>query len=439
MHLELELNMGEKTHVAIIGAGLTGMSCASRLGNEAIVVEKTERAGGLCKTDILDGFILDHVIHLIHLRNEEVRIYIEGMLGGDLSYFQREAYIYAHGRFGKYPIQVYVDAFPKEIQLACFEGLLKVHISPETKKKLTYKEWLLSKFGEGLCNLFFFPFSEKQWGRSLDELVPTGTTKFTPKASLSEFIRGTFFQEDVVVGYNPRFFYPLHGGIETLSKKMAENVNKIHYNDRVEKINIKKRILETENGRKISFDYLVSTMPLPNLIHAIQDVPIKVKEAAARLRNISEYSLNFGVKGAPPPGQWTYFPEKKFTFSRISVGSRFSPRMAPEGCYSLWVETFFNPEQKPDFKALKEKITQELIGIGFIQKESDILVCQPVHMPFAYVVYDFAYEKNMKIIMNYLARKRIKVAGRFGEWKYTSIEESILDGWRIADEIKRGK
>ncbi|MFH0970348.1 MAG: FAD-dependent oxidoreductase [Candidatus Diapherotrites archaeon] len=431
--------MSEKVSTLVIGAGLTGMSCAAKLGKDAVILEKTERPGGLCKTDIIDGFILDHVIHLIHWRNEDVRSYIEGLLKDNRTYFQREAYIYTHGKMGKYPIQVYVDAFPKDVQLKCFEGLIKAHLSKETKKKQNYKDWLLAKFGEGLCELFFFPFNEKQWGRPLDEIVPAGTTKYTPKASLSEFIRGTFFHEDVVVGYNPRFFYPLRGGIESLSQKMAVEAEKIYYNEEVSQISLKKRILETRSGRKISFDFLVSTMPLPKLIQAIQDAPKKIKSAAGELKNISEYSLNFGIKGKPPPGQWTYFPEKKFTFSRISVGSRFSPHMAPEGCYSLWVETFFNPEKKPDFDALKEKVIKELIEIGFVKSKTDILACQPVHMPFAYVVYDFAYEKNIRIILNYLKKHKVKIAGRFGEWKYTSIEESILDGWRIAQEVREGK
>ncbi|QQR93154.1 MAG: FAD-dependent oxidoreductase [Candidatus Iainarchaeum archaeon] len=429
----------KKESVVVIGAGITGMSCAIKLGKSAIVLERTDLPGGLCKTDIVKGFVLDHVIHLVHWRNEEVRTFIEKALEHNVNYFNREAYVYAHNSLGKYPIQIYVDAYPKEVQWKCFEGLLDVTLQKEETTAQNYREWLLSKFGLGLCELFFFPYNEKQWMRPLEDIIPAGTTKFTPKASIKEFVRGTFLHEDIITGYNPRFFYPLTGGIESLSKAMAEKIESISYNEEVEEITLSTRTVKTKQGKKINFDYLVSTIPLPKLIQAITDAPSKVKTAATKLSNISEFSLNFGIKGKPPPGQWTYFPEKKYTFSRLSVGSRFSPNMAPKGCYSLWVETFFDPKNKPNFVELKEKITNQLIEIGYIKNKKDIMVCQEVIMPFAYVVYDKEYEENVKIIQDFLQANRIKIAGRFGEWKYTSIEESILDGWRIAKEIQEGK
>src|SRR6056297_3293834 len=53
------------THVKhlIIGGGLAGLSCATRLagrGQEFSVVEATDRVGGRVRTDQVDGFHLDH-------------------------------------------------------------------------------------------------------------------------------------------------------------------------------------------------------------------------------------------------------------------------------------------------------------------------------------------------------------------------------------------
>ncbi len=52
-----------KTHVVIIGGGLAGLACATRLhqrGIPFVLLEATDRFGGRVRTDYVDGFTLDH-------------------------------------------------------------------------------------------------------------------------------------------------------------------------------------------------------------------------------------------------------------------------------------------------------------------------------------------------------------------------------------------
>jgi phytoene dehydrogenase-like protein len=49
--------------VAVVGAGLAGLSCARHLMNRNvsfIIFEADDRIGGRLKTDVLDGFLLNH-------------------------------------------------------------------------------------------------------------------------------------------------------------------------------------------------------------------------------------------------------------------------------------------------------------------------------------------------------------------------------------------
>jgi phytoene dehydrogenase-like protein len=53
----------ERPQVVIIGAGLAGLSCAVKLsqsGIGSVILEATDRIGGRVRTDIVDGFTLDH-------------------------------------------------------------------------------------------------------------------------------------------------------------------------------------------------------------------------------------------------------------------------------------------------------------------------------------------------------------------------------------------
>lgn len=60
---DYHLSHDRKPKVVIIGAGLAGLSCAVRLterGIRTIVLEATDRVGGRVRSDVVDGFTLDH-------------------------------------------------------------------------------------------------------------------------------------------------------------------------------------------------------------------------------------------------------------------------------------------------------------------------------------------------------------------------------------------
>lgn len=68
--------MKEKADVIIIGAGITGLSCARFLdeaGKDYLVLESDSREGGRIKSDILDGFTLDHGFQVLQTAYPEVR------------------------------------------------------------------------------------------------------------------------------------------------------------------------------------------------------------------------------------------------------------------------------------------------------------------------------------------------------------------------------
>ncbi len=57
------MNRDRKPQVIVIGAGLAGLSCAVRLcqrGVRTLVLEASDRIGGRLRTDVVDGFTLDH-------------------------------------------------------------------------------------------------------------------------------------------------------------------------------------------------------------------------------------------------------------------------------------------------------------------------------------------------------------------------------------------
>ena len=56
--------------IVIVGAGLTGLSAAYHGGG--FIYEKEDRVGGTCISPIVNGFIFDLGIHVLHTRDTYV-------------------------------------------------------------------------------------------------------------------------------------------------------------------------------------------------------------------------------------------------------------------------------------------------------------------------------------------------------------------------------
>src|ERR1035437_10134214 len=99
----------------IIGAGFAGLSAGHRLKKDYLILEKNERPGGLCRTDIVDGFTFDYTGHFLHLRKPETKKFILENSEVPLKSISRKASIYSHGVYTGYPYQVNSFGLPAEI------------------------------------------------------------------------------------------------------------------------------------------------------------------------------------------------------------------------------------------------------------------------------------------------------------------------------------
>jgi len=114
--------------------------------------------------------------------------------------------------------------------------------------------------------------------------------------------------------------------------------------------------------------------------------------------------------------------------------SNISPQLAPDNCSSIWVEISYR-KNKPDNDII-DTVIKNLEQIGLCKKEA-IAHISELDIPYAYPIYDKNREKIIKEIQDFLKRYNITLAGRFGKWEYSYIEESILEGKRIAAELCR--
>src|SRR4051812_36261402 len=276
----------------ILGAGLTGLSCAYHLGDNYLIVEKEDEPGGIVRTrNRHNGFLCDGTGHWLHLRNPYMKELVNRLLAGQLVEHERKAVIHMHGVFTPYPFQANTYGLPREVVLECLLGLLKTRhpedfgLKPPLDAPKSFREWVVRAFGEGIAKHFMVPYNEKLLGVSLDELRPEYAERFIPRPSLEDVLKGALGFSRESLGYNAKFVYPREGGISALPRAFARALKvPPQFKISVKKVDLRSRTATLSDGREVSYKHLLNTAPLPRFLSLLTDLPAEVRDATNKLR-----------------------------------------------------------------------------------------------------------------------------------------------------------
>lgn len=433
--------------ILIIGAGLAGLSTAYHLGKEKYeIYEKENEAGGLCRSFKKDGFTFDYTGHLLHLRNEYTKNLIEKLLPGKLKSHTRCASVYSKGVFTPYPFQANMYGLPKGIVAECVAGFIdaketrdRLHNAgskSDPKGKISFKDWILYIFGSGIAEHFMIPYNEKMWRTDLNEISSEWVGWSIPVPSLDEVKRGASGLDNPQMGYSAQFLYPEEGGIEILPKAFLPYLKNLFCNKMLVEINLQEKRALFDDNSSIKYDHLVSTIPLPKLLDIIRDLPPPLATLRKGLRHVSVLDINLGIDDDDISDQhWAYFPEPEIAFYRVGFYSNFSSTIVPPQKTSIYVEISYLPDTPLNKPNVLENVITGLKTCGFLKSHDQVMVKNVLDIPYAYVIHDDFRHRNLSKIMSCLASHGIFSTGRYGGWKYASMEDALLQGKEIAEAI----
>lgn len=425
----------------ILGAGLAGLSAAwhlQRRGVECLVFEKEPEVGGLCRSKEIKGFTFDFDGHLLHFKHNYTLNLVKRLLGSNLAEHRRNAWIYSHGGFCRYPFQANLHGLPKSVVQDCLLGLIDVSNNGHKKVKgnPSFQDWIDYTFGRGIAKHFMVPYNTKFWTIPPRELTCEWLDGFIPVPSLSQIVEGAIDESRRQFGYNARFWYPRKGGINHLPSAFASEIAHINTDCKVSGIDLVRKEIRLASGSKERFDFLISTLPLPELPNLIENIPQGVLRLFRKLRWNSILNLNLGIAGRDPfQGHWIYFPQKEIRFFRTGFFHNFSSNLAPPGKSSLYVELAYSREKPINKEKSVSASVKDLKKLGIIIREKDILVEDINDIKYGYPVYDYSYAQAREGIIEYLSGNNIICCGRYGGWRYMSMEGVILDGQGAAGRI----
>ncbi|HEY8501070.1 MAG TPA: FAD-dependent oxidoreductase, partial [Solirubrobacterales bacterium] len=154
--------------VAVLGAGPAGLTAAYRLVERrvpVVVFEADDQVGGLARTVCREGYRFDLGGHRFFTKSAEVEALWEELLGPELLVRPRLSRIHWRGRFIEYPLRP-ADVLAKVGPLELVRSLGSYARAQLRRRgaEESYEEWVSSRFGRRLFELFFKTYTEKVWG-----------------------------------------------------------------------------------------------------------------------------------------------------------------------------------------------------------------------------------------------------------------------------------
>lgn len=500
---------GKKNKTAVVvGAGPAGLTAAYELLKSSpvlpVVVEESDTVGGISQTVNFSGNRMDIGGHRFFSKNEKVMEWWckmmpmqsspsldELLLGACDSGSQpspqtsdrvmlrrrRVSRIFFLRKFFPYPISLSIATLAKlglwrTVKAACGYIAAKIHRLPETSLENFY----INRFGRPLYNLFFEGYTEKVWGVHPSRLGADWGSQRVKGLSVSAVIKDALMrpfrskdvaQKKVETSLIEEFYYPKYGPgqlWEYVAADMQQMGGVLLKESRVERVNV-------ENGRVVSVvyrtadgspesrdcDYLLSSMPLKDLVAALRgiDIPPRVAQVAETLpyRDFITVGLlvdkmkiknrtKLRTYASRVPDTWIYIQERDVKVGRLQVFNNWSPYMVAdyENTIFLGLEYFCN-EGDVLWQMGEEEFVKMAVGelekIDIIDADA-VLRSHVVKMKKAYPAYYGSYY-SLPVVREFLdGIENLYCIGRNGQHRYNNMDHSMLTAFAAVDSICKG-
>ncbi|HET9445217.1 MAG TPA: NAD(P)-binding protein, partial [Steroidobacteraceae bacterium] len=116
---------GGEYSTIVIGAGPTGLSAAYHLGKGSLLLEQHATVGGWCRSVEDNGFTFDYAGHIMFSNDPYVHELYGKLLGDNVLWQNREAWIYSKSVYTRYPFQGALHGLPAEVLKECIVGAIE--------------------------------------------------------------------------------------------------------------------------------------------------------------------------------------------------------------------------------------------------------------------------------------------------------------------------
>ena len=389
----------------ILGAGPSGLSFAHTLKDHGessfLVLEKETVAGGLCRSEEVDGAPLDigggHFLDM--KRKDALNFIFRFMPHAEWQEFRRVSKIRIRGVEIDYPIEANLWQLPLNDQIDFLESIARAGCIRGTAMPQTFEKWILWKLGKLIAEEYMLPYNRKIWEIKLNRLGTYWLYKL-PDVSFRETLQSCLEQKPFGnLPAHATFLYPKKNGYGEIWKRMGEALgDQLLTSTPVSSIDVKTR---TINGI-FKAERIITTVPWtqwPNIAR----LPESMIKSIKRLKYVS-IDVDYKSEILPGNAQWIYDPDETHTYHRIVCRNNFR-----KGSRGYWTET-----NSMRFHARE----------GWRYRNQ-----------YAYPVNTKDKPSSIAEILRWAKRHRIIGLGRWGTWEHMNSDVAVSLGIQAAKQM----
>lgn len=461
--------MNEEKKIVIIGAGPSGLTAAWELlkdaknAYEVIVLERSDTVGGMAKSVIHNGNVMDVGGHRFFSKEKSVldwwtSLFARKDSAEDLLLRQRIVSIYYREQFFDYPVMLNYKNLKKfgvknAVQVAL--SYLKCRIAP--RKEQTLEDFYINRFGKKLYTMFFEKYTEKMSGVRPKQIAPEWGNERVRGLSVGKIVKkhleGKGWQTIDGLLSPSLFYYPKHGPgelWEMVAEEIAEAGGVIHLNCEVTEIHQKEdgtigyvRVKNETGQENIQGDIFVSTMPLRELLSCMNQVPETLKNIARQLPYRSFVSMGLWVDclRLEIPDCWIYIQEEDVKVGRIQFYRNWSPNLTKDSKKCFIAMEYFCEEGDAFWslteEACMEIAVQEAVQLGILSEDVQVYDWHRERIAQAYPGYYGSYKEVGKIRAYLSEVENLFCIGRNGQHRYWNMDKCMISAWDAVDHILR--
>ena len=493
--------------VLIIGAGPSGLTAAYELLNksrdfEVVVFEEGNCFGGISRTVNYKGNRMDMGGHRFFSKVPEVNEWWEKMLPtqGSMPYDDialgrtstvlkggpdpektdrvmlrrnRLSRIFFDSKFFDYPISLKFETIKNMgFGTTVVVGFSYLKSLIFKRKENSLEDFYINRFGKKLYTMFFENYTENLWGRHPSEISPEWGAQRVKGLSVKAVLKDVFGKifnkknRKVETSLIEEFAYPKFGPgqlwditaseFECLGGKIIKNAKVIKVLKSGDS-NVK-GLVYVKDGEEtfIEGDYIISSMPVKDLVLGMNDVPEEILEIAEGLPYRDYMTVGVLVKklkihnktktktiGNIVPDNWVYVHDRNVKMGRFQIYNNWSPYMVKDIEHNVWLGLeYFCDEGDSMWSKTDEEFAQmavkEMVTMGLISQEDDVLDSHVERVKKAYPAYFDTYE-HIDVLRKYLDTiPNLFCVGRNGQHRYNNIDHSMCTAFETVKNILSG-
>jgi protoporphyrinogen oxidase len=401
--------------------------------------QKSHYGGHTASFTYENQYTFDEGPHVSFTKHERLQKLFAASIDEKYEILHTKVNNYWKGHWIKHPAQVNLHGLPADLIV----NVVKDFVTTGQKQRgeiQNYEQWLRASFGDTFAQTFPMQYTIKYHtteakNMSLDWIGPR-----LYQANLEEILRGALQPSTENVHYISNFRYPSYGGFVSYLKRFMDGAE-VRLGHKLKSVDVKKKELGFANGTTLSYQGLVSSVPLPDLIPMIEGAPKDVIEAAAKLACTEVVIVNL-VIGRPDllDAHWTYIYDQDVFFTRLSTPHLQSPHNVPPGCGSIQAECYYSRKYRPldcTPEACIEPTIHDLRRIGVLRETDKILFKNVMHIDYANVIFDLERAAALATVHGFLDNVGIGYCGRYGDWAYIWTDEAFMSGENAAERVLR--